>query len=172
MSKCNGTVQISVDAGDILRFKGTNDSYNSKYLTSDCRMNVKGNIMSLTNGDDFESANSILNNAFRSLFYNNTLLVSARYLKLPMMSLSAYCYSHMFSNCSSLIDAPELPALILDDYCYAAMFEGCTSLTTAPVLPALQLEPYCCSMLFNGCTLLNYIKAMFTTTPDETYTYR
>lgn len=50
------------------------------------------------------------------------------------------------------------------------MFEGCTSLTTAPVLPATTLISNCYESMFDGCTSLNYIKAMFTTTPSNTYT--
>ena len=50
------------------------------------------------------------------------------------------------------------------------MFRGCTSLTTAPELPATTLTSWCYSYMFLGCTNLNYIKAMFTTTPSTTYT--
>jgi hypothetical protein len=47
------------------------------------------------------------------------------------------------------------------------MFSGCTSLTTAPVLPAKTLTSNCYFRMFYGCTNLNYIKAMFTTTPSS-----
>ena len=50
------------------------------------------------------------------------------------------------------------------------MFSDCTSLTTAPVLPATTLVNNCYYQMFQGCTNLNYIKAMFTTTPSTTYT--
>ena len=50
------------------------------------------------------------------------------------------------------------------------MFDGCTSLVSAPELPATTLANYCYQHMFNGCTNLNYIKAMFTTTPSDTYT--
>jgi hypothetical protein len=50
------------------------------------------------------------------------------------------------------------------------MFAGCTSITTAPELPATGLAQGCYSNMFNGCTNLNYIKAMFTTTPNISYT--
>ena len=52
------------------------------------------------------------------------------------------------------------------------MFQGCTSLTTAPELPATTLEKYCYHYMFYGCAKLNYIKAMFTTTPSANYTNR
>ena len=51
------------------------------------------------------------------------------------------------------------------------MFQNCTSLTTAPELPATTLVQYCYQYMFGGCSNLNYIKAMFTTTPSATYTY-
>ena len=50
------------------------------------------------------------------------------------------------------------------------MFSGCTSLTTAPELPATTLAEDCYSYMFKNCTSLNYIKAMFLTTPSALYT--
>ena len=50
------------------------------------------------------------------------------------------------------------------------MFNGCTNLVTAPELPATKLANYCYNYMFNGCSSLNYIKAMFTTTPSTAYT--
>jgi hypothetical protein len=42
----------------------------------------------------------------------------------------------MFSECSWLVNAPELPAMKLARGCYACMFKKCTLLEIAPVLPA------------------------------------
>jgi hypothetical protein len=50
------------------------------------------------------------------------------------------------------------------------MFQDCTSITTAPELPAIILAEHCYNNMFIGCTKLNYIKAMFTTIPSDTYT--
>ena len=50
------------------------------------------------------------------------------------------------------------------------MFNGCTSLTSAPKLPATTLADRCYDYMFSGCKKLNYIKAMFTTTPSTSYT--
>ena len=50
------------------------------------------------------------------------------------------------------------------------MFYGCTGLTNAPVLPATTLADSCYNGMFSGCTSLNYIKAMFLTTPSSSYT--
>ena len=48
--------------------------------------------------------------------------------------VSDSCYSNMFSNCTSLTQAPVLPATTLANGCYSIMFRGCTSLTQAPIL--------------------------------------
>jgi hypothetical protein len=38
------------------------------------------------------------------------------------------------------------------------------------ILPATTLKNSCYQSLFYGCTNLNYVKAMFTTTPSSSYT--
>ena len=50
------------------------------------------------------------------------------------------------------------------------MFYGCRSLRKAPVLPATTLVSGCYSGMFQDCSNLNYVKALFTTTPSSTYT--
>ena len=50
------------------------------------------------------------------------------------------------------------------------MFRNCTSLTTAPELPATILANNCYNGMFWNCRKLNYIKAMFLTTPSSDYT--
>ena len=89
---------------------------------------------------------------------------------LPATTLSSNCYNSMFYGCTSLTTAPELPATTLKINCYRNMFYGCTSLTTAPELPATTLANYCYYYMFYNCKKLNYIKAMFTTTPSSSYT--
>ena len=72
--------------------------------------------------------------------------------KHPIMS--DYCYKSMFSNCTSLTQAPELPATKLTNNCYREMFYNCTSLTQAPELPATTLVVGCYQDMFGGCTSL------------------
>ena len=67
----------------------------------------------------------------------------------------------MFSNCSSLTQAPALPATTLAEECYAHMFYNCTSLTQAPVLPAETLADNCYEFMFEGCTKLNNVNVNF-----------
>lgn len=44
-------------------------------------------------------------------------------------SMAPGCYFAMFSDCTSLTQAPTLPATMLTIACYIAMFSGCTALT-------------------------------------------
>lgn len=218
-----GNFILPVVAGDVVRFKGTNNSYSFKSLQSTAPMNIKGNLMSLIYGDNFFGQTSVPANAFYYLFSGNTLLFSSKDLKLPATTLTPHCYGHMFNGCTSMIDYPELPALVLSSNCYCGMFancysltsgpklpattlasdcynamfsrctslveaptlpattlagscyqqmfQGCSSLVNAPVLPAIELEPYCYSAMFTSCSSLSYIKAMFTTEPNDEYTY-
>ena len=90
--------------------------------------------------------------------------------ELPATNLAYGCYWRMFGNCTSLIQAPELPGTTLAENCYHEMFTGCTSLIQAPELPATELVTECYGLMFEDCTNLKYIKAMFITTPSNTYT--
>jgi len=91
---------------------------------------------------------------------------------LPATNLAKWCYSEMFLNCTSLTTIPNdlLPATTLSLSCYYSMFKRCTALTGAPELPATTLVNGCYGTMFYKCSNLNYIKAMFTTTPSTEYT--
>ena len=104
-----------------------------------------------------------------NMFYSCPSLVTVPKV-LPATTLASYCYQYMFEECPSLTTAPELPATELVDGCYSYMFHGCTSLTTSPELPATVLAKSCYEYMFADCPNLNYIKAMFTTTPGSSYT--
>ena len=171
--------------------------YYSMNLSCSSEHNITGNIMSLLYEDEFSANSPFkdgTSTVFRELFTNNAGLIDASNLKLPAMVLNHQCYRSMFYNCSSLETGPELPATnitaewvygsmfgsctsltsapalpstTLTSNCYQGMFQGCTSLTTAPVLPALTLTTFCYEYMFKNCSNLNYIKAMFTTTPGS-----
>ena len=139
-------------------------------------------------------ATTLVKECYRTMFRDCSSLTQAP--ELPATTLADYCYSNMFRGCSSLTQAPALPATTLADYCYYSMFYGCTSLTQVPELPATTLANYCYYSMFSGCTLLtqapelpattlnsncyyqmflnsnklNWIKALFTTTPSTSYT--
>ena len=90
--------------------------------------------------------------------------------QLPAINLINNCYGYMFKGCVSLVNPPSLPATTLADYCYSNMFLGCTSLVKAPELPAENLKTNCYYTMFFNCSSLNYIKALFLTTPSASYT--
>ena len=113
-------------------------------------------------------ATTLADYCYMAMFGGCTSLTTAP--ELPATALTDWCYANMFKNCTGLTVAPELPATTLVTYCYREMFRGCTGLVTAPELPATTLVSNCYTSMFYGCTSLNYIKAMFTTTPSGTYT--
>ena len=104
------------------------------------------------------------------MFKGCTSLLAAT--ELPATTLSTACYREMYAGCTALTTAQEiLPATTLASYCYYSMFNGCSNLATAPVLPAVTLESNCYYTMFSNCSAMNYVKAMFTTTPSNSYTY-
>lgn len=113
-------------------------------------------------------ATTLANNCYNNMFSSCTSLTSAP--ELPATTLAENCYNSMFHGCTSLTTAPQLPATTLAQNCYFYMFYGCASFTTAPELPATTLAENCYGGMFNGCASLNYIKALFTTTPSNSYT--
>ena len=114
-------------------------------------------------------ATTLASGCYNGMFAGCTSLTTAPVL--PATTLASNCYQHMFKDCTSLTTAPSiLPAATLVDECYNNMFSGCTLLATAPELPATVLANDCYGEMFSDCTKLNYIKAMFTTTPSPTYT--
>lgn len=114
-------------------------------------------------------ATTLTDFCYDSMFQNCKSLVKAPRI-LPAMTLAKSCYASMFYGCENLVTAPELPATELAQGCYQNMFDTCKSLTTAPVLPATTLVNHCYGGMFYLCWNLNYIKAMFTTTPSDKYT--
>lgn len=161
-------------------------------------INLRGNILSLLFKDninlDISGYNAVFQNTFAFYQGNNIISVEKNFLPattlahgcymymfdgcknlinapaLPATTLADACYTNMFSNCTSLTVAPELPATTLSTQCYSSMFRGCRELVIAPELPATTLVNFCYQRMFDGCSKLNYIKAMFTTTPSESYT--
>lgn len=104
-----------------------------------------------------------------AMFKDCTLLVTAP--DLPAITLTGTSYMAMFRGCTNLVNIPEtLPATTLIGSCYREMFYNCKKITTAPVLPAITLSSQCYEQMFYYCSSLNYIKAMFTTTPSTSYT--
>lgn len=80
------------------------------------------------------------------------------------ISLANSCFYGMFMNCKALNHVPEdlLPAKKLDRYCYKFMFSNCTSLVDAPKLPATKLINNCYESMFNNCSSLMKLDVSFT----------
>lgn len=114
------------------------------------------------------AATELKNLCYKEMFFKCSSLKVAPILNAT--TLAERCYYNMFGSCTLLTVAPELPATQLAEGCYSGMFGGCTSLTTAPDLLALTLVSECYSSMFRGCGSLNYVKALFITTPSDTYT--
>lgn len=168
---------IEVSTGDTLLVKGNNSSYadvemeedfyaNTQFIaTSDFTpeatptlFNIRGNIMSLIGGDDFDNLLSLNDSfTFSQLFSSNRGLIDASQLILPATTLADFCYNSMFSSCTSLTTAPALPATTLVSDCYHSMFNGCTSLVTAPEILATAVAEGAdgsCAVMFMNCTSL------------------
>ena len=113
-------------------------------------------------------ATTLASSCYNNMFHGCSSITRAPVL--PATTLANYCYSNMFYGCSNLTIAPELPATTLANYCYQNMFSLCTNLASAPELPATTLVTDCYREMFSSCFNLNYVKALFTTTPSDSYT--
>lgn len=120
---------------------------------------ASGNIMSLVDRTGL-SKEIPCEYCFSMLFSQCTSLTSAP--ELPATTLTYGCYDQMFSECTNLTTAPELPAMTLAKYCYAMMFWKCSSLATAPVLSAPILTDYCYEDMFNGCKKIKKVTCLAT----------
>ena len=138
-------------------------------LSDSCYYNMFNYCNRMEVGPIILPATTLASSCYQRMFSDCTSLTTAP--ELPATRLANYCYYYMFNGCTSLTAAPSLlPAITLQNGCYNGMFCKCSTLTTAPELPATILVNYCYFKMFNGCTSLNYIKAMFKTTPSTTYT--
>ena len=136
-------------------------------LASHCYEYMFTNCSGLTEAPELP-ATELADYCYNYMFSYCTSLAEAP--ELPATTITPYCYNGMFQN-TALTTAPELPATTLRNGCYRLMFDNCTGLTAAPVLPAASLSTDSYSMMFRGCSSLNYIKALFTSTPGTGVSY-
>ena len=156
--------EISIGIGEKVYFKWSDvlsTSNNQNKVNSTVKYKVYGE---LKQGNE--------SYAYYKMFINETNLIDASKLKLPATILAEWCYSSMFSGCSSLTTAPELPATVLGQSCYSNMFTNCRSLTTAPSLPATTLKTDCYNCMFQGCTSLTTAPELPATKLASTCYYR
>lgn len=154
--------------GETLYFKGNNGGHpcvwDKPLFNITGSVNLHGNISSILWGDDYLTNNTIGDGGMAYAFKNSTAIINCK--NLIMTPTYNACYEGCFYNCTNLITAPQLPSLSPAQRAYNSMFSNCTSLTTAPELPALTFPANGYNSMFSGCTNLNYIKAMFTNTPN------
>lgn len=136
LGRRDGDTLHHLNAGDIVQFRGNNQSYEGTHLltsTGVADYNIYGNIMSLVDSTGYTGVTSVAPSAFAGLFSAPSesyvsLVHSAEHLVLPATTLANGCYRNMFQGCALLTEAPELPAATLVAYCYSSMFLNCTSL--------------------------------------------
>lgn len=101
---------ISVQTGDVVRFRGNNTTYatsksaysgfggESDLGSGAAKYDIEGNIMSLLYGDGFATNTALTNSTYQfcSLF-KRTPVQSAKNLVLPATTLKNYCYRALFS---------------------------------------------------------------------------
>ena len=150
--------------GDRVYFRGNVRSWSGtdKFsVTGSGLFDVGGNIASLFRNnfteEDLPEENWGVDTTgwtFQSFFKDETGLVDASKLILPMATMSEYGYRYMFQGCTNLTAAPALPAATMAKECYLSMFQGCTQLAAAPALSALTLAEKCYQSMFLDCTQL------------------
>lgn len=141
---------VKANAGEKIYYRATgltliNNGGIGEFKISGGDCNLGGNIMSMVYGADF--------------------------IGKTVLTLSSQL-AGMFQNQSKIIDASNLvlPATTLTSYCYASLFYKCVNLVKGPTISATTLVSNCLYYAFSGCSSLNYIKAMFITTPGSSYT--
>ena len=160
---------VNVNTGDYVEFRNNGTAWTAtntnSHFTSTGSFDLSGNIMSLVD-NTVQTTTIPITHCFNCLFRGNVIVDSSN-LVLPATTLTQYCYTNMFSSCTSLTTAPVLPATTLASSCYEIMFDGCTSLTTAPELPATTLAYRCYSSMFKNCTALTQAPELPATTLAE-----
>ena len=137
------TASPTLNAGDKIIWRATNPTVNNVGIgtfSSTCYYNAMGNPLSMRFGDNYKDYTSITSNGclFKSLFENNTNLISVENLILVLLAPGSIYYYKMFKNCNRIEIAPVILAETLTEYA-------------------------CCNQMFYGCSSLKYIKCLATT---------
>ena len=136
-------------------------------ITDYCYKEMFSGCINLTTAPELP-ATKVKTNCYDSMFSGCSSLTTAP--ELPATTLANSCYNFMFGNCISLEETPILPAQTLKSYCYGNMFNGCTSLKTATLLATGFSNSNDCYRMFYNCSSLNYIKALFLSSPGTAST--
>lgn len=95
----------------------------------------------------------LTNNIFELMYEGCKKLVTVP-SELSWTSLTSYCYSSLFANCTSLTYAPKIIATVPASYSFSNMFSGCTSLINVPDITLERVGTQSCYYMFRGCTSL------------------
>ena len=169
----DGTTTLSAVDNDgeyVLYLRGTGNtvitgtSSNYKWVITGTDISCIGNIENLLDYATVKSGvhPTMADRCYQHMFRDCTSLTQAP--DLPAITLATNCYYYMFYGCTALTQAPALPATMLANSCYYRMFSGCTALTQAPALPATTLAESCYKYMFTGCTSLTQAPALPATT--------
>lgn len=151
-SSSDGTLYMAgVGNGKIVGSLGTNNGFR---FSGASNLRVSGNIETLLDWEMVANGErpSVTRYCFTGLFMNCTALTQAP--EFPEFTMTPDRYAVMFYGCTNLTTPPVLPATTLSTECYYGMFYGCTSLTTIPSLPATTLGTLCYEYMFYGCSNL------------------
>ena len=162
------TADIHASVGDVIQWKGVNESglstSSSNYLNFGISGNpvaLSGNVMSLIDGVG-DALNIPCDYCFYRLFHGSSIkTISPDFL--PATTITNGCYFDLFSG-SLLENAPELPAITMHENCYRGMFYGCQHFTQAPELPATTLANSCYAFMLAECPSLVQVSALPATT--------
>ena len=172
-STWDGTTTLSSatsGSDNVLYLRGTGNTVitgnknNYKWVLTGSNITCIGNIENLLDYETVKSGGhpTMAAYCYAHMFRDCTSLTQAP--ALPATTMRGHCYYYMFSGCTGLAQAPALPATTLAAYCYEYMFYDCTSLTQAPALPATTVAIYCYAFMFRGCTGLTQAPALPATT--------
>ena len=158
-STTSGATLATLNTGDKIYLKGLLVGHNSgnyyEKFSSSGNFKVYGNIMSLTDGDNFASATSLTHDYQLCSLFRSSKVTDVSNLIMPATILKRYCYQNMFNACKQLTTAATiLPATSVDYYSYGYMFANCTLLVTPPVLCGVTLGGYAYHSMFYGCSSL------------------
>ncbi len=149
----NISTPIQLNNGESVYVRNTTNFLNDSNNTFQFVMT--GKIAASGNVNSMIAYGTLTDYCFSKMFSGCSSLVEAP--KLPAKQLAEACYFQMFADCTSLTSAPELPAAKLEYGCYVSMFLGCTALVQPPQLPVKQLVWFCYAYMFSGCTSLTTI---------------
>lgn len=116
---------------------------------------IGGNVMSLLYGNNFTGQetsfpDTTLTFILNGTFYQNTHLIDAHELLLPVTTLNRASYTSLFRGCTLLTTAPDLPATTLVQSCYSRMFQDCTSLNYVKCLATSGINTTNCNSWLSG----------------------